>query len=160
MSLLIEVGTSVHEYRALVNVLIGVKLMFNLLNEKFEKIVGSLRGKPIISEDDLDLTLREIRIAFLEADVALSVVKEFIQNVKIKILGQEVLKSIKPDQMIIKMVQDELIKILGSENQSLNFSSSQLTKILFCGLQGSGKTTSAAKLSYFLKKSCNMNLSR
>ena len=94
--------------------------MFTTLNEKLEKIVGSIRGKAIISEDDLDFTLREIRVAFLEADVALSVVKSFIENIKLNIIGQEVLKSIKPDQMIIKLVQGELIKILGSGNEPLN----------------------------------------
>ena len=127
--------------------------MFDTLNTKFEKIVQSIRGKAVISETDLESTLREIRIALLEADVSLVVVKEFINSIKSNILGKEILKSVKPDQMIIKLVQDELVKILGSENKSLNLSSSQLTKILFCGLQGSGKTTSIAKLSYLLKKS-------
>ena len=127
--------------------------MFDTLNTKFEKIVQSIRGKAVISETDLEATLREIRIALLEADVSLVVVKEFISSIKSNILGKEILKSVKPDQMIIKLVQDELVKILGSENKSLNLSSSQLTKILFCGLQGSGKTTSIAKLSYLLKKS-------
>ncbi len=127
--------------------------MFDTLNTKFEKIIQSIRGKAIISETDLEVTLREIRIALLEADVSLVVVKEFINSIKSNILGKEILKSVKADQMIIKLVQDELVKILGSENKSLNISSSQLTKILFCGLQGSGKTTSIAKLSYLLKKS-------
>ena len=127
--------------------------MFDTLNTKFEKIVQSIRGKAVISETDLEVTLREIRIALLGADVSLVVVKEFINSIKSNILGKEILKSVKPDQMIIKLVQDELVKILGSENKSLNLSSSQLTKILFCGLQGSGKTTSIAKLSYLLKKS-------
>ena len=126
--------------------------MFGILSEKLEKIVSSIRGKAIISEDDLDVTLREIRIAFLEADVALSVVKSFIENIKLHIIGQEVLKSIKPDQMIIKLVQDELIKILGSGNEPLNMLKNGLTKILFCGLQGSGKTTTVAKLAHYIKK--------
>ena len=126
--------------------------MFDTLNTKFEKIVQSIKGKAVISEADLQDTLRQIRIALLEADVSLIVVKEFISSVKENIIGKEILKSIKPDQMIIKLVQDELIKILGSENKQINFSSSQLTKILFCGLQGSGKTTSVAKLSNYLKK--------
>tara|TARA_B100000686_G_C16742095_1_gene947200 strand:+ start:241 stop:1605 length:1365 start_codon:yes stop_codon:yes gene_type:complete len=124
--------------------------MFDTLNDKFEKIVRSIRGKAVISESDLDATMREIRIALLEADVALIVVKEFIDKVKEKILGQEVLKSVKADQMIIKLVQDELVTILGSENQPLNIKSSVLTKILLCGLQGSGKTTTIAKLAKHL----------
>ena len=146
------IGTLAHEFRALE--LKGYwRFMFDTLNTKFEKIVQSIRGKAVISETDLEVTLREIRIALLEADVSLVVVKEFINSIKLNILGKEILKSVKPDQMIIKLVQDELVKILGSENKSINLSSSQLTKILFCGLQGSGKTTSIAKLSYFLKKS-------
>ena len=146
------IGTLAHEFRALE--LKGYwRFMFDTLNTKFEKIVQSIRGKAVISETDLEVTLREIRIALLEADVSLVVVKEFINSIKSNILGKETLKSVKPDQMIIKFVQDELVKILGSENKSLNLSSSQLTKILFCGLQGSVKTTSIAKLSYLLKKS-------
>lgn len=127
--------------------------MFETLNDKFEKIVRGIRGKAVISESDLDSTLREIRIALLEADVALMVVKDFISKVKENILGKEVLKSIKPDQMIIKLVQDELVNILGDENKPLNITTSQMTKILFCGLQGSGKTTSVAKLANHLVKS-------
>ena len=127
--------------------------MFDTLNNKFEKIVRGIRGKAVISESDLDSTLREIRIALLEADVALIVVKEFISSVKENIIGKEVLKSIKPDQMIIKLVQDELINILGSENQPLNIVTSKMSKILFCGLQGSGKTTSVAKLAKYLVNS-------
>ena len=126
--------------------------MFDILNTKFEKIVQSIKGKAVITETDLESSLREIRIALLEADVSLVVVKEFIGSVKESIIGKEILKSIQPDQMIIKLVQDALINILGSENKQLNFSSTQLTKILFCGLQGSGKTTSIAKLSNYLKK--------
>ena len=126
--------------------------MFETLNEKLEKIVNSVRGKAIISESDLDLTMREIRIALLEADVAVSVVRDFIKNIKSNILGKDVLKSIKPDQMIIKFVEDELIKILGSDNQPLKLQKNNLTKILFCGLQGSGKTTSIAKLAFNIRK--------
>ena len=126
--------------------------MFDTLNDKFEKIVRGIRGKAVISESDLDLTMREIRIALLEADVALLVVKQFIDSIKEKILGTEILKSVKPDQMIIKLVQDELVDILGSENQPLNISNTHLTKILFCGLQGSGKTTTVAKLANYLSK--------
>ena len=126
--------------------------MFGTLNEKLEKIVKSITGRATISEDDLDITLREIRIALLEADVALSVVKDFIENIKSNIIGQEVLKSIKPDQMIIKLVQEELIKILGLNNEPLNIAKTGITKILFCGLQGSGKTTTIAKVANFIKK--------
>jgi signal recognition particle subunit SRP54 len=126
--------------------------MFGTLNERLEKIVSSIRGKAMISESDLDLTMREIRIALLEADVALQVVKDFINNVKLNIVGKKVLKSIKPDQMIIKLVQDELIRILGENNEPLKIEKNGLTKILFCGLQGSGKTTSVAKLANHIQK--------
>ena len=126
--------------------------MFETLNNRLEKIVNSIRGKAIISESDLNSAMREIRIALLEADVALSVVKDFIKNIKDNIIGKEVLHSIKPDQMIIKFVQDELINILGSNNEPLNIEKNGFTKILFCGLQGSGKTTSIAKLANYIKK--------
>ncbi len=146
------IGTLAHEFRALVLNSYWRK-MFDTLSDKFEKIVRGIRGKAIISESELDSTLREIRIALLEADVALIVVKDFIVSVKEKILGKEVLKSIKPDQMIIKLVQDEIVNILGSEQQPLNIVKSQTTKILLCGLQGSGKTTSVAKLANYLSSS-------
>ena len=110
--------------------------MFGTLNEKLEKIVKSIAGRATISE----------------ADVALSVVKDFIENIKSNIIGQEVLKSIKPDQMIVKLVQEELIKILGLNNEPLNIAKTGITKILFCGLQGSGKTTTIAKVANFIKK--------
>jgi signal recognition particle subunit SRP54 len=126
--------------------------MFETLNNRLEKIVNSIRGKAIISESDLNSAMREIRIALLEADVALSVVKDFIKNIKDNIIGKEVLHSIKPDQMIIKFVQDELINILGSNNEPLNIEKNGFTKILFCGIQGSGKTTSIAKLANYIKK--------
>ena len=126
--------------------------MFGTLSERLEKIVKSIRGKAIISESDVDLTMREIRIALLEADVALPVVKDFINNIKHNIVGKKVLKSIKPDQMVIKLVQDELTNILGENNEPLRIEKNGLTKILFCGLQGSGKTTSLAKLASYIKK--------
>tara|TARA_B100000579_G_scaffold434210_1_gene454565 strand:- start:372 stop:1739 length:1368 start_codon:yes stop_codon:yes gene_type:complete len=126
--------------------------MFETLNERLSKIVQSVKGRAIITEADLDVTMREIRIALLEADVALVVVKDFINEVKKNVLGQEVLKSIQPDQMIIKLVQEELTKILGSDNDPLNIEENNLTKILFCGLQGSGKTTTVAKLAKHIKK--------
>ena len=127
--------------------------MFDKLNDKLQKIVDSIKGKAIISEQDLEQSMREIRIALLEADVALVVVKDFINNIKENILGKEVLKSVQPDQMIIKLVHDELIKILGSNNEPLIFDKEKITKILFCGLQGSGKTTSVAKVAHYIKRS-------
>ena len=113
--------------------------MFENLTNKFEEIFSSLKKAPSLDEKQVDEGLRNIRQALLEADVSLIVVKNFITNVKETILGKEILKSVKPDQMIIKLVQDELVKILGSENQPLNIQSSQLTKILFCGLPRTAK---------------------
>ena len=129
--------------------------MFISLSEKFSEIISSIRGKAIISEDDLNITLREIRVTLLEADVNILVVKKFIEDVKEKILGQNVLKSIKPDQMIIKLVYDELVNILGSSNSEINTNIEPPAVILFCGLQGSGKTTSVAKFAKFLKEKNN-----
>ena len=129
--------------------------MFVSLSEKFSEIISSIRGKAIISEDDLNITLREIRVTLLEADVNILVVKKFIEDVKEKILGQNVLKSIKPDQMIIKLVYDELVNILGSSNSEINTNIEPPAVILFCGLQGSGKTTSVAKFAKFLKEKNN-----
>jgi len=132
--------------------------MFVSLSEKFEGIISSIKGKGIISEEDLNITLREIRVALLESDVALSVVKKFIDEVKIRIIGQDVLKNIKPDQMIIKLVYDELVNILGSNNEEINLNISPPAVILFCGLQGSGKTTSVAKLAKLLKVKNNKKI--
>ena len=126
--------------------------MFETLNERLEKIVSSIRGKAVISESDLDTTMREIRISLLEADVALSVVKSFVDNIKSNILGKEVLKSIKPDQMIIKLVQDELIKILGDNNEPLNIQKNSLTKILFADFKAQVKLRQLQKLQMTLKK--------
>jgi len=111
-----------------------------------------------ISDSDLNNTLREIRVAFLEADVSLEVVKKFINSIKEKALGQNVLKNIKPDQMIIKIVYDELVNILGSKHEEILMNSNPPAVILFCGLQGSGKTTSVAKLGKFLKDKQNKKI--
>ena len=108
--------------------------MFASLSEKFEGIISSIRGKAIISEEDLNVTLRQIRIALLESDVALSVVKKFIEEIRVKIIGQNVLKNVKPDQMIIKLVYDELVTILGSNNEEINLNVTPPAVILFCGL--------------------------
>lgn len=126
--------------------------MFDSLTKKFSSIFTNLKSKGLLSEDDINQAMREIRLALLEADVALPVVKEFIKNVKEKALGQEVIKSISPGQLIVKIVQDELTNILSSpeKEQALNLSKSSI--FLMLGLQGSGKTTSTAKLALKLQK--------
>jgi len=129
--------------------------MFENLTDKLESIVSKIRKKSILSEKDVDLSLGEIRQALLSADVALPVVKKFIENIKPKAIGTEVIKSVTPDQMIIKIVHDELTNILGSENSKLNLNAVSPFSILISGLQGSGKTTTAVKLAKFLKTNHN-----
>jgi len=129
--------------------------MFENLTNKLETIFSKLKSAPSLNEEQVDISLKEIRLALLEADVALSVTKEFIEKVKSKALGQEILKSISPGQMIVKIVYDELVNFLGEKNQELNLNVSPPACILLVGLQGSGKTTSAAKLANLVKKKYN-----
>ena len=126
--------------------------MFENLTDKIESAFSFFNKITRLDEKQADEGLRKIRQALLESDVALSVTKKFIEDVKPKIIGQEVLKSVTPGQMIIKIVNDELINVLGSEKSDLNLENVQPIKILVVGLQGSGKTTSTAKLAHFLQK--------
>ena len=121
--------------------------MFDSLSDKVTQAFKKLTGKGTINESSLNDALREIRIAFLEADVALSATKTFIENIKSKALGKTVLNSVSPGQMVIKIVNDELIKFLGSDNYEINLKSKPPVVILMAGLQGSGKTTTSAKLA-------------
>jgi len=126
--------------------------MFENLTDKIESAFSFFNKITRLDEKQADEGLRKIRQALLESDVALSVIKKFIEDVKPKIIGQEVLKSVTPGQMIIKIVNDELINVLGSEKSDLNLENVPPVKILVVGLQGSGKTTSTAKLAHFLQK--------
>ena len=126
--------------------------MFDTLSEKLQRIFKNLKGEGRITEQHLDETLKEIRIALLEADVNFKVVKQFTDAVKQKSLGQEVMQSLSPGQQIVKIVHDELIEILGGENVRLNFTSQPPTVIMMVGLQGSGKTTSTGKLARWLTR--------
>ena len=126
--------------------------MFENLTDKIESAFSFFNKITRLDEKQADEGLRKIRQALLESDVALSVTKKFIEDVKPKIIGQEVLKSVTPGQMIIKIVNDELINVLGSEKSDLNLENVPPIKILVVGLQGSGKTTSTAKLAHFLQK--------
>ena len=121
--------------------------MFENLTNKLESIFSKLKNAPSLTEEQVDFGLKEIRLALLEADVALPVTKEFIANVKPKAIGQEIIKSTSAGQMIVKIVYDELVNILGSKNEELNFKAVPPVSFLLVGLQGSGKTTSAAKLA-------------
>ena len=126
--------------------------MFNNLTNKLENIFSKLKSAPSLSEEQVDSGLKEIRQALLEADVALSVAKEFVANVKPKAIGQEIIRSTSPGQMIIKIVYDELVKILGDKNEELNLKAVPPVSLILVGLQGSGKTTSAAKLAKLIEK--------
>ncbi|MFP3882206.1 MAG: signal recognition particle protein [Actinomycetota bacterium] len=125
--------------------------MFDTLTQRFETVFSTLRGKGKLSESDIDSALREVRLALLEADVNVGVVKSFLSRVKERALGEDVSKSITPGQQVIKIVHEELINTLGSEVAGLAKSTPPQV-ILLVGLQGSGKTTTAGKLAKLLKK--------
>jgi len=124
--------------------------MLENLTDRLQSVIKTIRGQSRFTEENISNAMREVRIALIEADVALPVVKYFIDRVKDKALGAEVLKSISPGQAIIKIVQDELTKLMGSSNAPLNLSTKPPAVILMAGLQGSGKTTTAAKLAKIL----------
>ena len=132
--------------------------MFENLNDSLGNIFNRLKGKGYLNEKDISTAMREVRIALLEADVSLPVVKDFINNVKEKALGEEIIKSVSPAQMVIKIVQDELELILGSESYELNLNAVSPVEIMMAGLQGSGKTTSAAKIANQLKSKQNKKI--
>ena len=132
--------------------LVLLKKMFNNLTNKLENIFSKLKSAPSLSEDQVDFGLKEIRRALLEADVALTAVKEIIKNIKSKAIGQEIIRSTSPGQMIVKIVYDELVNILGNKNEELILKATPPVSLLLVGLQGSGKTTSAAKLAKLIKK--------
>ena len=129
--------------------------MFDGLSSRFGDIFDRLRGKGALSEDDVAATMREIRVALLQADVSLSVVKDFIDGVREDAVGQEVLKSVTPGQMVVKVVHDHLVKMLGPEDEPINFNAAPPVPIMMVGLQGTGKTTTAGKLALRLKNSEN-----
>jgi len=126
--------------------------MFENLTSKFEEIFSSLKKAPSLNEAQVDEGLRKIRQALLEADVALPVAKELIKNIKPKAIGQEIIRSTTPGQMIIKVVFDEVVKILGDAKSELNLNAVPPVCLMLVGLQGSGKTTTAAKLAKYLEK--------
>ncbi len=127
-------------------------MVFESLSEKLQNALGKLRGKGKLSEKDVDMAMREVRLALLEADVNFKVVKDFVKNVKERAIGSEVMESLTPGQQVIKIVNEELTKLMGEKEAKINFSSSTPTVILMCGLQGAGKTTTSGKLAFNLKK--------
>src|SRR5215203_6171867 len=126
--------------------------MFDTLSDKLQATLGDLRGHGTLSEEDLSKAMREIRLALLEADVNFQVVKDFVARVKERAAGVEVTKSLTPGQQVVKIVHDELTAIMGQGGSKLAFSGRPPTIILLAGLQGSGKTTAAAKLALLLRK--------
>src|SRR5881628_3501423 len=125
--------------------------MFETLSDRLEATFKNLRGKGRLSEADIDATAREIRIALLEADVALPVVKAFVAAVRERARGEEVSGALNPAQQVIKIVNEELVAILGGETRRLRLAKNPPTVIMLAGLQGSGKTTLAAKLGQWLR---------
>ena len=126
--------------------------MFDTLSDRLNKVFTGLRGKGRLSEADIDATAREIRIALLEADVALPVVRAFVNAVKERARGSEVSRALNPAQQVIKIVNEELVHILGGETRRLQFAKNPPTVIMLAGLQGAGKTTLAGKLAYWLRE--------
>ncbi len=126
--------------------------MFESLTEKLESIFKRLRGKGLLKEEDVEFALKEIRLALLEADVNFRVVKDFIQKIKEKAIGREVLESLTPGQHVIKIVNEELCELLGKTNSKIQLSPNPPTILMMVGLHGSGKTTTAAKLARLFKK--------
>ncbi len=126
--------------------------MFESLSEKLESVFKKLRSKGILKEEDINIALKEVRLALLEADVNFKVVKEFVQNVKTKALGEHILESLTPGQQVIKIVHAELCELLGGMNTKIHLSPNPPTVIMMVGLHGSGKTTTSAKLARIFKK--------
>jgi signal recognition particle subunit SRP54 len=126
--------------------------MFENLSEKLQRAFKNLRGQGKLTEENIGEALRELRLALLEADVNFKVVKELIDHIREKALGQEVMTALSPAEQVIKIVRDELIALLGEDTARLKFASQPPTVVLMAGLQGSGKTTSSGKLAHWLKK--------
>jgi len=126
--------------------------MFESLTNKFEEIFSSLKKAPSLDEKQVDEGLRSVRLALLEADVSLDVAKQFIENVKPKALGEEIVRSTSPGQMVVKIVYDELVNLLGSKSEKINLNAVPPVSMMLVGLQGSGKTTSTAKIAKYIER--------
>ena len=126
-------------------------MAFEALQEKFSRIVKTIKGESKLTEKNMEAMLKGVRIALLEADVNYKVVKVFVSNVKEKALGQQVYTKLNPSEMVIKIVKDELVELLGSDRSELAYNKNKPTIIMLVGLQGSGKTTTAAKLANLMK---------
>ena len=127
-------------------------MAFENLSEKLQNTFKKLKGKGVLTEADINEAMREVKLALLEADVNFKVVKEFVAQVKEKAMGTEVLESLTPGQQVIKIVNDQLIELMGGTNSKLTYSPSGFTVLMMVGLQGTGKTTTCGKLAAYLKK--------
>ena len=125
--------------------------MFENLQERLQKTFKSLRGQALLTEENIQETLRELRLALLEADVNFKVVKQFIDQVQAKAVGQQVMSALSPGEQVIKIVRDELVEVLGKDTVRVKFASQPPTVVLMAGLQGSGKTTTSGKLAHWFK---------
>ncbi|HDC9585206.1 TPA: signal recognition particle protein [Staphylococcus aureus] len=130
-------------------------MAFEGLSERLQATMQKMRGKGKLTEADIKIMMREVRLALLEADVNFKVVKEFIKTVSERALGSDVMQSLTPGQQVIKIVQDELTKLMGGENTSINMSNKPPTVVMMVGLQGAGKTTTAGKLALLMRKKYN-----
>jgi signal recognition particle subunit SRP54 len=126
--------------------------MFEQLGDRFKRTFKTLRGRGRLSEDNIQDALREVRIALLEADVALGVVKPFIEHVRERAIGKEVIDSLSPGEAMVKIVHDELVNLMGEHNDALNLNARPPVVIMVAGLQGAGKTTTVAKLANLLRE--------
>lgn len=126
--------------------------MFDSLSDRLSEAFKNFKGQGRLDEKNIQAGLREVRLALLEADVNYKVVKDFVEKVKERALGQEVQKSLSPGQQVIKVVNDELTELLGGEQEGLQLTKGKLSKIMMVGLQGSGKTTSSAKIALYLRR--------
>ena len=129
-----------------------ILMAFESLSDKLQNTFKKLRGKGVLTEADINDAMREVKLALLEADVNFKVVKEFVAEVKEKAMGQDVLSSLTPGQQVIKIVNDELVEMMGGTNSKLTYAPSGFTTLLMVGLQGTGKTTTCGKLAAYLKK--------
>src|SRR5437660_10353061 len=125
--------------------------MFENLSEKLQRAFKTLRGEAVLNEENIQEAMRQIRLALLEADVNFKVVKELIENIRAKALGTEVMTALSPAEQVVKLVRDELVRLLGAETAKMKFASQPPTVVLMAGLQGSGKTTTSGKLANWLK---------
>src|SRR5207247_8778797 len=132
--------------------------MFENLQERLQRTFKSLRGQAVLTDENIQETLRELRLALLEADVNFKVVKQFIDQVQAKAVGQQVMTALAPGEQVIKIVRDELVEILGKDTAKLKFASQPPTVVLMAGLQGSGKTTTSGKLANWLKNGGHLPL--